>query len=404
MKPAILYISYDGMLEPLGQSQVLSYLERLSDQYRIHLISFEKAADLADAQKKERIRARIAAAGIAWKPLRYHKAPTGPATAWDLLVGTLTALFIALRHRIALIHARSYVPALMALAVRKLTGARFLFDMRGFWADERVDAGLWSKAGRLYRMTKKLERHFLLGADHVVTLTRASAGEIATFSYLHGRTPPISVIPTCADLDRFSRPKAGGREPGPFTFGFIGAAGTWALFDEMLSCFKIAAELEPGARLLIVNRNEHDFIRERLAAMEIAPDSVELVAAEHRDIPALIARMDAGAAIRKPAYSQLACAPTKLAEYLGCGIPCLSNTGIGDVEEIVEGSRVGIVLRNFTQSEMRDGVSRLIALSREEDIHERCVAAARAFFSLGDGVAAYRGIYRQLAPDTEAAR
>src|ERR671920_386812 len=100
---------------------------------------------------------------------------------------------------------------------------------------------------------------------------------------------------------------------------------------EMLACFRIAAELEQGARLLIVNRNEHDFINERLAAMEIDPAAVELVAAEHRDVPALIGRMDAGAAIRKPAYSQLACAPTKLAEYLGCGIPCLSNSGIGDV-------------------------------------------------------------------------
>ena len=32
----ILYISYDGILEPLGQSQVLSYLERLSIENRIY--------------------------------------------------------------------------------------------------------------------------------------------------------------------------------------------------------------------------------------------------------------------------------------------------------------------------------------------------------------------------------
>ena len=28
--PRVLYISYDGMLEPLGQSQVLQYLRRLA--------------------------------------------------------------------------------------------------------------------------------------------------------------------------------------------------------------------------------------------------------------------------------------------------------------------------------------------------------------------------------------
>ena len=41
----ILYISYDGILEPLGQSQVLSYLEKLSKKRVVHLISFEKHSD-----------------------------------------------------------------------------------------------------------------------------------------------------------------------------------------------------------------------------------------------------------------------------------------------------------------------------------------------------------------------
>ena len=42
MSATILYISYDGMLEPLGQSQVLAYLKRLAQKYSICLISFEK--------------------------------------------------------------------------------------------------------------------------------------------------------------------------------------------------------------------------------------------------------------------------------------------------------------------------------------------------------------------------
>ena len=39
----VLYISYDGMTDPLGQSQVLPYLEGLAKKnYAITLISFEK--------------------------------------------------------------------------------------------------------------------------------------------------------------------------------------------------------------------------------------------------------------------------------------------------------------------------------------------------------------------------
>ncbi len=204
MKAGVLYISYDGMLEPLGQSQVLAYLEKLAPGRPIHLISYEKPADWADSARRGSLAKRIAAAGICWHPLRYHKSPTAPATAYDVAVGTAKALALAVRHRLTIVHARSYVAALIALAVKRSTGARFLFDMRGLWADERVDGGLWPKDGRLYRTAKSLERRFLEAADHVVILTHASEAEIRGFPYLAGRAVPMSVIPTCTDLDRFA--------------------------------------------------------------------------------------------------------------------------------------------------------------------------------------------------------
>ena len=48
MTPSVLYISYDGMLEPLGQSQILAYHKRLAADRPIYLISFEKADDWAN--------------------------------------------------------------------------------------------------------------------------------------------------------------------------------------------------------------------------------------------------------------------------------------------------------------------------------------------------------------------
>src|SRR3954451_24326025 len=160
------------MLEPLGQSQVLSYLERLSGRYEIGLISFDKKADWEEAGPREALGRRIEAAGIGWTPLRYHKAPSAPATAYDIAVGSLVGIREARRRRTAIVHARSYVAGLMALAAKRATGARFLFDMRGLWADERVDAGLWPAGGRLYRLAKRIERRLLEAADHVVTLTQ----------------------------------------------------------------------------------------------------------------------------------------------------------------------------------------------------------------------------------------
>ena len=147
--------------------------------------------------------------------------------------------------------------------------------------------------------------------------------------------PPITVIPTCADLDRFriQRPL----QTDPFVLGYVGSVGTWYLLDEMLRCFVLLREQVPQARLLIVNRGEHPLIAARAAAHGIAPEELELVAASHDEVPALIARMSAGMALIKPAYSKIASAPTKLGEYLGCGVPCLGNAGVGDVEGAARG-------------------------------------------------------------------
>ena len=394
--PGVLYVSYDGMLEPLGQSQVLAYLEHLASTRRIHLMSFEKADDWANGPSRTQVQARMDAAGIRWHPRRYHKRPSSVATTWDIGVGTLSALWLVLRYRIGLVHARSYVSAVMAWVVTRLTGTKFLFDMRGFWADERVDGGLWPRNGRMYRVAKWFECRFMLSADHVVSLTHAGLREIQTFDYLQDRMPPVTVIPTCADLDRFKPLPV--KKDAHFVLGYVGSAGTWYLFDETVACFIQLRKLRLNTRMLIVNRNEHAYIRERLAAGGVPADAYELSSVAHVDIPMQMARMHATAFFIKPVFSKQASAPTKLAEFLGCGIPCLSNAGVGDMAEILEGDRVGVAISSFDPEAIAAGLKRLLSLLDEPDIHERCINAAKKHFSLEQGVRRYQAVYESLVP------
>lgn len=390
----VLYISYDGMLEPLGQSQVIAYLEHLASDCTIHLVSFEKPDDRADKGRFAALAERLAAAGIVWHPLTYHKQPTVPATLFDVAQGAALGWWLVLRHRLNIIHARSYLPALMGRIITGLTGARLLFDMRGLWADERIDGGLWPAHGRLYRMAKRLEQMLLRAADQIVTLTHASVPVLASFPCFAGRHElPVTVIPTCADLDRFS---PGPARPAVFTLGYVGSIGTWYLFDEVLACFRLIRERRPDARLLVVNRNQHDQIRAMIAAAGIDPAAVELVAADHAQVPVQVRRMSAGAALTRPAFSKIASAPTKLAEYLGCGVPCLGNGGVGDVEQMLAGEGGGIVLTLLPDEDRAAAIDRLLALCDQAETPAQCRAVALRHFSLDAGVAAYRGVYRKL--------
>jgi glycosyltransferase involved in cell wall biosynthesis len=393
---SILYISYDGMLEPLGQSQVLAYLKLLASCWSIHLLSFEKSDDWDNVAARDWIAKDIADAGIIWHTLRYHKRPSALATAWDIACGIAVGLWLVVRYRLGIVHARSYVASVMALALKKVTGAKYIFDMRGFWADERVDGGLWPRDGRMFSAAKWFEKKFLLEADHVVSLTQAGIIELQRFEYLKERLPPFTVVPTCADLARF-KPGLHDRSGGRFVLGYVGSAGTWYLFEEVAVCFAQLLRMKPDARLLIVNRGEHAYIRDRLTVAGVPDAAVELTTATHAEMPTQMARMDAAVFFIKPVFSKQASAPTKLAEFLGCGIPCLGNAGVGDMVEVLEGENVGAALKSFDESSMTIGLHRLLLLVADPDIRSRCVAAAQKHFSLDQGVARYHKIYEQLA-------
>ena len=397
MTKGVLYLSYSGMLEPLGQSQVLAYQEKLAADRSVHIVSFERSADWANMAQREAVAKRMAEAGIHWHPLRYHKRFSLLATFWDIACGAFTGWRLVRKHDLGIVHARSYVPSVMALVIKHLTGARYVFDMRGFWVDERVDGGIWPREGRVYRAGKWFERCFLLAADHVVSLTQAGIRELEKFDYLRGAMPPSTVIPTCADLSRF---KPQGSPGSGLVLGYVGSVGTWYLFDEVVTAFCQLLELRPDARLLVINRNDHTYISERLQAGGVPQVSAEIRAATHAEVPEQMARMHAGIFFIKPVFSKQASAPTKLGEFLGCGIPCLANAGVGDMAKILEADDVGIAIADFEPATIAAGMVELLTLVDDPEVGARCVTSAQAHFSLDEGVRRYQAVYRSLEAAT----
>lgn len=394
---SVLYISYDGLMEPLGQSQVWQYLAGLSVNHKIVLMSFEKSADWGNEAEKSRIKAEVKSKGVIWIPLRYHSKPSALATLFDILSGILVGSYMVLRHRIKIVHARSYVSSVIALSLKKLLSIKYIFDMRGFWADERIDGGIWPKGSKLYRVAKWFEQKFLLKADVVVSLTHTAVQDMRSFSYMQGIQQKFVVIPTCVNLRLFHPAVTTIKQNvDDFVLGYVGSVGTWYLFDEALRTFIALLKLKPQARLLIVNRNEHDFIRERMTALGVDAAKVELKSAAHHEVVQAIHQMDVCVFYIKQAFSKRASAPTKFGELLGCGVPCISNSGVGDTESILEGENVGVVLRSFDDAAHVQGVEALLKLVADVDVKPRCIKVANQYFALEQGVKNYDQIYREL--------
>lgn len=397
MCATVLYISYTGLLEPLGQSQVYQYLRLLSKDHEIHLLTYEKPSDLAHKQRVTEMKQEMESQGINWHPFRYHKSPSVPATLWDIARGIAFGVYLVKRYDIGIVHARSYIAGAIALTINKVTKTSFIFDMRGFWADERVDAGIWEEHSRLYAFAKGLEKRLLEGADVVVSLTQAGIEAIEAFEHVDTSDTELVMIPTCVNLELFT--PDGRDSDDPFAICYLGSVGTWYLFDEVLECFKILREYKSEALLKVITRSDFDDVRSQLRKHDIPNEAISLHELEHGEVPAGLSDVDAGFFFYKPTFSRKGTSPTKLGEFLAMGIPCLTNAGVGDVQDILEENNVGVVIDGFDQESKQAGIERLVELTQDDDIDSRCRAVAENYYSLERGVERYDRLYRELTED-----
>jgi glycosyltransferase involved in cell wall biosynthesis len=396
----ILYITYDGLMDPLGMSQVWQYIKVLSKKHSITIVSFEKKKNLSDKDRLISLADEVKSFGVSWHRLTYHKRPNVIATFYDVVFGISLSFFLVRKNKIKIIHSRSYVPALVALIINRLLGIKFIFDMRGFWADEKVDGGIWSKDSLIYRVTKNLERIFFLRASHIVSLTNTGRSDILSLDYMKNLKNEVTVIPTCVNLALF-KPKQPVSDnvsdlKTHFTLGYVGSIGTFYLFDEVLKSFQILLKIMDNAKLLIINKDQHDLIYNRVASFGISRDCIEVKSVLYDKVSTEINRMDAGIFYIKPLFSKRSSSPTKFGEFLGCGKPCISNFGVGDTESVLNKENVGVVLKNFSDNEHVEGVKKILKLVREKDVQKRCVRVAKEYFSLEIGVNKYNNIYKKL--------
>lgn len=411
LRPRVLYISYDGALEPLGQSQVIAYLERLTSSAEITLLSFEKAADLADRPRVLAMRRRLDGAGIRWIARRYHKRPPVVSTALDVVGGCIEARRWARRPAEAagvpaIAHARGYVPALVALYAKRRLGARFLFDMRGFWIDEKVEAGYWARGGMLYRVGKWCERRFLAEADAVVSLTAAGVRELPALGPVRDGVPVV-VIPTCADVDRFTPESPAPQTEvalkhdlgleGAMVVGYVGTLSNWYLRAETLSYLAWLCRRFDRARVLMVTREDHNRLRADAERAGIPGEKLVMVRAAFDEMPRFIRLMNVGVFFIRVCFSKRASAATKLAEFLASGVPVVINDGIGDSGEIVRAGRVGVVIEATTGHTFLAQSEALDAILDDPGTPRRCRDLAARAFSLTSGVAQYEALYGRLS-------
>jgi glycosyltransferase involved in cell wall biosynthesis len=392
------------MTDPLGQSQVLPYLKGLSQKgYRITLLSCEKPER---SSQQDLIRQICAESNIDWQPIPYTRKPPVLSTLKDVRNIRRLAEQLHRRQPFDIVHCRSYIPALVGLAMKERHGIKFIFDMRGFWADERVDGGLWRLSSPLYKTVfsyfKKKEKQFLEQADAIVSLTHAAAAEIGQWPL--ARHTPIDVIPCCVDTELFVPTHFGSPEQQALkrqlaisevccVLGYVGSLGTWYQLPEMLQFFKAWLGSRPDSIMLFVTTEPKEMILLEAELQGIDPSSIRVVSAARREVPLYISMMDYGLFFLKQVFSKKASSPVKQGELMAMGIPVICNAGVGDSDRIVQQYKAGVLVYEYTPAGYRQAIASL-----DNTVFDPAAIRAGSldYFDLNKGIECYAGIYGRL--------
>ncbi len=401
----VLYISYDGMTDPLGQSQVLPYIIGLTQHgYEFHLISFEKHERFL--AHRNHIHSICDDAGIHWHPQDYHVEGGLRKTIRQVRKMNSVANYLHQRHNFSIVHCRSYISALAGLKLKRKHGVKFVFDMRGFWADERVDGKIWDLNSKLYRLIynyfKRKEIQFIQEADYTISLTENGKVEIQSWKALKNTKANIEVIPCCVNLNLFDPRSVSetskielkeqlGITNSNFVLGYVGSIGTWYMLSEMLDYFVALKNVKPSAKFLFVTGESPNFIVQQATGKGISSSDVIITSVLHHHVPVHISLFDQSIFFIFPSYSKKASSPTKQGEIMAMGVPLICNSGVGDTDAIVKKYQSGLIIDKFNQD------SYLEVINDPTELDATHISkGASDYFSLSEGVNRYLRVYKAI--------
>lgn len=400
----VLYISYDGMTDNLGQSQVIPYLKGLTGYgHHFDIISCEKP-DKFKAKEIE-IRKLLDSLNIGWYPLPYTKRPPVLSTVIDVVRMYRKAYSLHKENKYDAVHCRSYLSAMIGQDMKKKFGTKFIFDMRGFWPDERIDGDLWNIKNPVYRIIynyfKKKELQFFNESDLNVSLTHAGLNEIKKMNVSNEQINKFSIIPCCSDYELFkplprdlALVKQLGFEASNKILCYLGSIGTWYMFDEMMAMFKQLHFQDNSFRLFIMTPEPPSMVFDSAKKLGINTDLIKVVSATRQQVPKYLSIAHMGISFIKPCFSKLSSSPTKMGEMLAAGVPLICNSGVGDVERIINETKTGVIIHGFTEDEMQSVAKRAIEMIQvpRENIREQ----SRPVFALESGVKLYAQAYEKM--------
>lgn len=402
----ILYLSIDGLLDPLGQSQILGYVfGGRAEGLRFHFLTFEKPSRL-NRETILNTKTLLASRDYQWSYLIFQVR----ASLFFKIFGLLKFIFkagIILNHgSFSHIHARSFIPVIAALILKALfPTVKVILDTRGSWILERAES-LNAKhffLPDLGAVSRCIQTLIYRRSDFVIFQTESAKSAFdlqiisktsGSKSYLIRNSANFGVFkPLTPHQRELERVRLGiGRDD--LCLGYVGSLGTWYLDKEIMSIyFRLKCFYPSGKyKFLLVSPDPPSHGSDSLRA-SIFNGDIDLIYISSRvaDLPFIYNCIDYLVCFIRPTPSKRASSPTKFPEAFACGTPVLTNSGIGDFDFLFPQLNCGLVAADLTEESLNYVASQMKRLTYEErlELRSRC----EPFFALDKACQQYSSLY-----------
>lgn len=382
----ILYISYDGVLDPLGQSQVLEYIYVNSNKYNFYLVSFEKSENLINTNNVNKLNNKLLNHGIKWTYLKYQK----KSNVLKIFFSFIKALLIIINiyyTGFKIIHIRSYIPGIIIYPLLLITRLKLIFDIRGFLPDEKIDRLNWKKNSLKISFLRYFEKYLIKRSSKVITLTKESKCILKNNYNLYNYN--IIDIPTCVNIKKFKYKN--NKQNRNLSFCFIGSINFAYDFNKIINLCKVIFNNRANIKFDFYLDDKNNFLKNLLKKNNLHK-KVNIKYVESNKIPSILIEYNYGICILKENKSVKASFPTKIGEYLSCGLPIICNNFNKDITLMIKKNKLGIVLDNNFESK----IFKYIDNYHHENNGKICREYAEKFLSLEFGSKKYSKLYNEV--------
>jgi hypothetical protein len=393
MRSTCIYATYDGLLDPLGQSQIIPYLKGLASQdVSFVILSFEKTDHTSN--QLQALRQDLEALGARWFPLPFKE---GRFEYFKrILKGCWILRRLASYYEPDLVHVRTILPASMVV----LAGlkAPLIYDIRAF-AGEWIETGRLKKGGPQAFIFNWLENHLISTSAGFVVLDQSGA------EYLRQTYPslrvPIKVIPTCTNLDAFPVTPVSHtpHSRDPYRFVFLG--GARFPYRPDLALMLTLQLLAQGIDCTIdfINERDHKVIQTFCTALDFPCTRCHIFSLPQCDVPAALVDYHSGFVFNTSGRWRRMSSPTKLGEYLGAGLHVMGLAGISALDRLADEDSSVVDL--FSEPEITAGlsvsrISDFLSHIRNSNRSRRARDLARTHYDMRIAHLAYDNLYQEV--------